>query len=278
MIRIPSAAGAQRPLVACLAASLVFVAAGLVRDGHAQAGKPSAQQIFERSATAEKVADWRAASTLEIRTGERARIRSGIVYNKLQGNGVDSHRLFRFQTPADVAGTAVLVHENAASQDDLWIYFPSMAKTRRILASNKKDSFMGSDFAYADLMAQDSQDFTHTLLPEEACGDARCHVVQSVPRDAKTAASLGYTKVVASIRTRDFATVLVRYFDKNGAEFKRQTISGHVPAAGQPGKFVATRREMVSSKGGRRSVLTLRDVDSARPLQPDLFIESRLGQ
>lgn len=275
MIRPLHLSPVRRALSVGLAASLVVLCAGA---SLAQGTKLDAQQIFERSATAEKVADWRAASTLEIRQGERARVRSGIVYNKLQGNGIDSHRLFRFQTPADVAGTAVLVHENAASQDDLWIYFPSMAKTRRILASNKKDSFMGSDFAYADLMAQDSQDFNHSLLPEEACGDARCHVVQSVPRDAKTATSLGYSKVVASIRTRDFTTVQVRYFDRNGAEFKRQAISGYVPVAGQPGKFVATRREMVASKGGKRSVLTLRDVDSARPLQPDLFIESRLGQ
>jgi hypothetical protein len=275
MIHIPQSSLVRRALSVGLAASLALLCAGA---GLAQGAKPDAQQIFERSASAEKVADWRAASTLEIRQGERARVRSGIVYNKLQGNGIDSHRLFRFQTPADVAGTAVLVHENAASQDDLWIYFPSMAKTRRILASNKKDSFMGSDFAYADLMAQDSQDFNHSLLPEEACGDARCHVVQSVPRDAKTATSLGYSKVIASIRTRDFTTVQVRYFDKHGAEFKRQVISGYVPVAGQPGKFVATRREMVVSKGGKRSVLTLRDVDSARPLQSDLFIESRLGQ
>jgi hypothetical protein len=265
MTRIPHPSPVRRTLSIGLAASLAVLCAGA---SLAQGAKPGAQQIFERSASAEKVADWRAASTLEIRQGERARVRSGIVYNKLQGNGIDSHRLFRFQTPADVAGTAVLVHENAASQDDLWIFFPSMAKTRRILASNKKDSFMGSDFAYADLMAQDSQDFNHSLLPEEACGDARCHVVQS----------LGYSKVVASIRTRDFATVQVRYFDKHGVEFKRQAISGHVPVAGQPGKFVATRREMVVSKGGKRSVLTLRDVDSARPLQSDLFIESRLGQ
>jgi hypothetical protein len=275
MTRIPPPSPVRRTLSVGLAASLAVLCTGA---SLAQGAKPDARQIFERSATAEKVADWRAASTLEIRQGERARVRSGVVYNKLQGNGVDSHRLFRFQTPADVAGTAVLVHENAASQDDLWIYFPSMAKTRRILASNKKDSFMGSDFAYADLMAQDSQDFSHSLLPEEACGDARCHVVQSVPRDAKTATSLGYSKVVASIRTRDFTTVQVRYFDKHGAEFKRQVISGYVPVAGQPGKFVATRREMVASKGGKRSVLTLRDVDSARPLQSDLFIESRLGQ
>lgn len=265
-------------LITGFVATAILIAAAVGHESLAQQGKPSAQQIFERSTAVEKVADWRAASTLEIYNGSRVRTRTGVAYNKLQANNIDSHRLFRFLTPADIAGTAVLVHENAKSQDDLWIYFPSMGKTRRILASNKNDSFMGSDFAYADLMAQDSDDFTHTSLPEESCGDTRCHAIQSVPRDAKTAASLGYTKIIALIRTRDYATVQVRYFDKNGKEFKRQVISDHVPAAGQPGKFVATRREMVASKGGKRSVLNLRDVDSTQQLRTDMFIESRLGQ
>lgn len=248
--------------------------AACAQDG----ARPSAQQVFERSSASEKVADWQADSQLDIRQGERVRSRGGVVYNKLQAGAVDSHRLFRFATPADVSGTAVLVHENAANQDDLWIYFPSMGKTRRILASNKKDSFMGSDFAYADLMAQDSNDFSHTLLADEACANASCYVLQSVPRDAKTAASLGYSKLVATVRKNDFATVQVRYFDKNGQEFKRQAISGHVAAAGQPGKSIATRREMVASKGGRSSVLMLKNVNSGRALREDLFVESRLGQ
>ncbi len=259
-------------------ASIVGILLYAAMGSGAIASQLSAQQIFERSAAAEKVADWQADSTLEIRQGQRSRVRSGVVYNKLQDNGIDSHRLFRFTTPADVSGTAVLVHENAASLDDLWIYFPSMAKTRRILASNKKDSFMGSDFAYADLMAQDSNDFSHTLLTDEACGDVRCYVVQSVPRDDKTAASLGYSKVIASIRQNNFTTVQVRYFDRNDKEFKRQIISGYVAAAGQPGKFVATRREMTAAKNGRNSVLVLKGVATGRSLRSEIFIESRLGQ
>ncbi len=262
-----------------IAGGLLFIAAisAAMSSGGLAAGL-TAQQIFERSASVEKVADWQADSTLEIRQGERARVRSGVVYNKLQGNAVDTHRLFRFTIPADVAGTAVLVHENAASQDDLWIYFPSMAKTRRILASNKKDSFMGSDFAYADLMAQSSNHFKHTLLPDEACGDTRCYVIQSMPRDEKTAASLGYSKLIASIRQNNFSTVQIRYFDRNGKEFKRQLISGYVAAAGEPGKFVATRREMTSAKNGRSSLLILKNVATGRSLRSEMFIESRLGQ
>lgn len=265
---------ARLPLRLLAGALALTACAAFAQD----AAKPGAQQIFERSSAAEKAANWQADSQLEIRQGERVRSRGGVVYNKLQANAVDSRRLFRFATPADVAGTAVLVHENAAAQDDLWIYFPSMGKTRRILASNKKDSFMGSDFAYADLMAQDSADFVHTALADEACGGASCYVVQSVPRDAKTAASLGYAKLVATVRKNDFTVVQVRYFDASGQEFKRQSISGYVAAAGQPGKFIATRREMTASKGGRSSVLTLKNVDSARVQRDDAFVESRLGQ
>ncbi len=259
-----------------LAALATVLTATLAHAANAPA--LNAKQIYERSISTERVNDWQAESTLEIRQGDRARVRGGMVYNKLQSDGVRSRRLFRFRTPVDISGTAVLVHENTGGEDDLWIYFPSMAKTRRILASNKKDSFMGSDFSYADLMAQDTSNFVQELLPEEACGQARCYRIQSTPRDEKIAASLGYAKIVASIRTDQFTTMQVRYYDRDGNEFKQQLISGYVPAAGQAGRFVATRREMIMSKGGRRSVLVLKNVDAARSLSPDQFVESRLGR
>lgn len=238
----------------------------------------SGEDIYRRATEAEKVNDWRADSALEIRNGERKRVRSGVVFNRLQPNATDSQRLFRFTAPADVAGTAVLVHEQGAQPDDLWIYFPSMAKTRRILASNKKDSFMGSDFAYADLMAPDVADFEHTRMPDQPCGSATCYVVQSVPRTPAIAASLGYARALVTIRHGDFTTQGLRYFDAAGKERKQQQISGYVPAPGQPGRFVATRREMRSADGKRSSLLTLDALRANQGLAADLFVESRLGQ
>lgn len=238
----------------------------------------SGEEIYRRGTEVEKVNDWRADSALEIRNGERKRVRSGAVFNRLQPNANDSQRLFRFTTPADVAGTAVLVHEQGTQPDDLWIYFPSMAKTRRILASNKKDSFMGSDFAYADLMAPDVADFEHKRLPDQACGSASCYVVESVPRTPAIAASLGYARALVTIRHGDFTTQALRYFDAAGKERKQQQISGYVPAPGQPGRFVATRREMRSADGKRSSLLTLNSLRANQGLAADLFLESRLGQ
>lgn len=236
------------------------------------------EEIFSRSAAVEKLPDWQAKSTLEIHVGSRRRVRAGTVYNRLTANGVDSERLFRFSVPADVAGAAVLVHEHPNNSDDLWIYFPSMAKTRRILASNKKDSFMGSDFAYADLMTQRSDEFTHHALPSQPCGDKICYVIESVPKSSALAESIGYGKIISSIRSDDYLTHQIRYFDRQQREIKIQTVSGYVPIAATQGKYVAARREMRLLKDGRMSVLTMTQVAANRGLDSALFQEARMGQ
>jgi hypothetical protein len=44
---------------------------------------------------------------------------------------------------AYVRGTAILLVEQARADDDMWIYLPALKKVRRLVASNKKDSFAG---------------------------------------------------------------------------------------------------------------------------------------
>jgi hypothetical protein len=50
-----------------------------------------------------------------------------------------------FIAPADIYGTNILIHEHGGGDDDSWIYLPSMKMVRRLLANNRKGSFMGTD-------------------------------------------------------------------------------------------------------------------------------------
>ena len=239
---------------------------------------PSAEDIFSRSVLVEKVADWRANSTLEIRTAERTRVRAGEAYNLLQPGGSKTYRLFRFNVPADIAGTAFLVHENEPQENDMWMYLPSMAKTRRILAANKHESFMGSDFAYADLMTQLSSAFTHTLAASEPCGNARCYVLESTPKSAKTRDEIGYSKQIAYIREDNFLTQRIRYFDAGANEIKVQDVSDYQLVDKEKNHWIATRREMTTLRTQRKSVLRFDKLQANSGIDPTMLQESRLGR
>ena len=83
-----------------------------------------------------------------------------------------------FDEPRDVKGTALLTHAHKQEADDQWLYLPALKRVKRISSSNKSGSFMGSEFAYEDMSAQEVEKFTYRYLRDEPCGDLTsmvCH-------------------------------------------------------------------------------------------------------
>ena len=65
----------------------------------------------------------------------------------------------RFLSPPDVKGTGLLIFDYEENDDDMWLFMPSLRKTRRIVSSEKAKSFMGSEFSYADITPPALNDF-----------------------------------------------------------------------------------------------------------------------
>ena len=57
-----------------------------------------------------------------------------------------------FDTPADVEGTIFLSHTKIKNPDDQWLFLPALKRVKRISSSNKSGPFMGSEYAYEDLL------------------------------------------------------------------------------------------------------------------------------
>jgi hypothetical protein len=126
----------------------------------AHAAELDADEIMRRNFSVGKVVDSRAAVTMTlISEGGARRERSTETLSKLLPNGIDQKRLIRFLTPGDVKGTATLLVEHSAGDDDIWIYLPALHKVRRLVANNKKDSFVGTDFSYGDIIGHKVEDW-----------------------------------------------------------------------------------------------------------------------
>lgn len=66
--------------------------------------------------------------------------------------GDRTHSLVRFSQPAGVAGVAVLTVEGANGEaSEMSLYLPKLKRVRKVARTQRGQSFMDTDFSYADL-------------------------------------------------------------------------------------------------------------------------------
>ncbi len=123
---------------------------------------------------------------------------------------------------------AFLQVEHIDGDDDLWIYLPALKKSRRLVANNKKDSFVGSDFSYGDITLPKVDQYRHTLLRSEKVDGFDCYVVESMPANDTVKANSGYSKKVTWVRTDNFLETKVEYYDLAGRLLKTQQVTGSI--------------------------------------------------
>lgn len=255
---------------AVVAAAAIAAAAGMTTATRAE--DLSARDIMERNFFVTKVSSLQLESTMVLindRGQQRERRSTGLV--KLQPNGVDSKLVVRFSTPADIKGTSFLQVEHIDGDDDLWIYLPALRKSRRLVASNKRDSFVGSDFSYGDISLPRVDQYKHTLLRSETVDSVDCHVVESVPAGDTVRANSGYSKKVTWVRRDNFVETKVEYYDLAGRLWKTQKVSRHELVEPQRARWFPLQREMTNHQNGHRTVISIGKVTAGVDVPDEMF-------
>src|SRR5262245_16567387 len=70
-------------------------------------------------------------------------------------------RLIRFNYPNDIRGTSFLVWEHPSTEDERFLFLPSLGRVRRIAGSETQDSFVGSDFTYEDIGGREFDEYSY---------------------------------------------------------------------------------------------------------------------
>ena len=240
--------------------------------GTAARAEPSAKEIMELNFHASKIKNLKIDLTMElVAPGGARRERRSTTLLRLQPNGVDSKLLVRFSSPADIRGTAFLQIEHIDGEDDQWIYLPALKRSRRLVANNKKDSFVGSDFSYGDISLPKVDLYRHTLLRAERWDLQDCHVVESVPIADTVKANSGYSKKLSWVRKDTFIEAKVEYYDLSGRHLKTQVTSNHKQVQTDPVRSFALHREMVNHQSGHRTILRFDGADSSITTSDDTF-------
>ena len=203
------------------------------------------------------------------------RVRDMKTYSKDIGD--DEKKLIFFLSPSDVKNTAFLTYDYKADEkdDDQWLYLPALNKTKRIPASDKDSSFMGSDFSYFDMTEPVLSDFTFKILKESIVkrksGNQKVWQVQITPKNDEVMDETGYLKSVAYVRQDNYMVTRAKYYLKKAKRIKYMDVK---KVEKIDGIDVATITTMTMKKGKRtlhKTILIQSDVKMNQDLKEDMF-------
>jgi hypothetical protein len=156
--------------------------------------------------------------------------------------------LLVFDEPPGVKGVALLTWQRKGADDDQWSYLPAAGdQLKRIAAGGKSNYFMGTDFAFEDLVSEDRDQFRYERKADEKLGNADCFVVDAFPESEDKKANSGYAWRRMWIRKDNFLQIRIDYYERRTNKFlKRLTVEDAVLVQGR--MWRATRTLMDNAK------------------------------
>lgn len=242
-----------------------------VEDG--DEGELSAGEIIERATRRNALGfeAGRAQITLSVydRAGER-RERALDVRSKRQEER--SRTLMSLTEPAEVRGQSFLFVENTEGTDDMWMYVPAFDVTRRVEGNQRRSSFLGSHFTFADLESRDLRDGSYRRLSDESIGEHEVYVIEATPN---TPAESDYARVLAYIRKSDHIPLRVRFYDKDG-ELAKTLFSERINADDQDATYV--EQMTLRAEDGGYTTIEITGLDTDVDIPDSIFDRGQLGR
>ena len=255
----------------CLSILAWAAIAGGVATARAQT--PSGDEIIQRSNLARYYSgdDMQARVVMRLVSKDgRERIREMVLARRDLQKGGEQRYFIYFHRPPDVRDVALLVWKYPNRDDDRWLYIPAFKVVRRIAASDKHTSFVGSDFTYEDVSGREPEDDTHKLLREEKTAGRDAYVVESVPKDPGGA---DFSRRLSWIDKATWLALKEEYYDQRG-DLARVFTAEELKEV--QGFWTAIKRVMKNAQSGHWTEVIFSDVRYNRKLGSELFSERSL--
>jgi len=249
---------------------MAFVAAAGMDPvtGWAQ-GKPSAAEIVQRSNLASYYQgnDGRAHVDMTITDAqERTRNRRFVILRRDTKDGGEQKFYVHFSRPADVRNTVFMVWKHIDKNDDRWLYLPALDLVKRIAASDKRTSFVGSHFFYEDVSGRNPEDDTHELTETTD----QFYVLKNAP---KNPGEVEFSYYLLWIDKKNYLPMKAEYYDKNNTKYRRvetlkvETIQKHP---------TVTEAKVSDLKSGGHTVSVFSKIQYDLGIPDDIFTERYL--
>jgi outer membrane lipoprotein-sorting protein len=171
-----------------------------------------------------------------------------------------------FHEPSDVARTTFIVHKHMTKDDDRWLYLPGLDLVKRIAGSDKRTSFVGSDFFYEDVSGRSLTEDTHELVKTSD----KYYVVKNTP---KNPGSVEFGHYTMHIHKKTFLPTKVEYFAKGGGKYRVMTVLAVETVQGFP---TVTKAKMEDLSAGTTTVVNYKKPKYNIGLPAKVFTERYL--
>lgn len=199
---------------------------------------------------------------------DRKRVRELTTYSKDNGDLI--RQIIRFRSPADIEGTGFLSAETASGETEQFLYLPALRRTRRIVSSQKSQSFVNSDFTYEDMERRPVDNFTHALAGVEKVGNVDCDILESRPKDGVESE---YSLVKSRVARDIYVPLLVDYFDKKGRHIKTYRV---LRLENIQGIWTETEFVMEDLEKKHKTIMKIEKIEYNTGLSEDLFSQQNL--
>ena len=249
--------------------TMLFGLLALLVSASAFAADPSVDEIVSKANLAAYYGgdDGRAEVNMTIKDSQgRERTREFIILRKDKEDGGQQFFYVYFKKPSDVSKMVFMVHKYTDKDDDRWMYLPALDLVKRIAASDKRTSFVGSNFMYEDVSGRNLNEDTHELVKS----DGKYYVVKNTP---KKPGDVEFSSYTVEIDKKTFLPVKAVYLDKNGKEYR---IVEAVKTAVVDGIPTVTESKVTDIAAGSSTVSKFTNIKYNIGLQEDIFTERYL--
>lgn len=194
-----------------LAAALFLLPAA----GIANAAPPVAEIVAKANRAAYYAGDdGRAEVNMTITDSQgRTRERRFVILRRDIEDGGRQLFYVYFERPTDVRRMVFMVHKQVDKDDDRWLYLPDLDLVKRIAASDKRTSFVGSNYFYEDVSGRSPVEDHHELVEETAAH----YVLNNIPKEPGAVEFASYR---IWIDKKSFLPTKAEYLDKQGRPYR----------------------------------------------------------
>ncbi len=197
---------------------------------------------------------------------KRVSTREFVILRKDIKDGGEQRFYVYFKKPSDVRKMVFMVHKHIDRDDDRWMYLAKLDLVKRIAGSDKRTSFVGSNFFYEDVSGRGVDEDLHELLEETD----KAFVLKNIP---KNPAEVEFASYTVWIDKQNFLPIKAEYLDREGRKIRVVEALESEMIQGFPTVVKSRVQDLLS---GGETISEFRDVSYNIGLDEKIFTERYL--
>ena len=196
----------------------------------------------------------------------RTRTREFVILRRDVKDGGEQKFYVYFKKPSDVRKMVFMVHKHIDRDDDRWMYLAKLDLVKRIAGSDKRTSFVGSDFFYEDVSGRGVGEDEHELVEETD----QHYVIKSIP---KKPGEVEFSSYKVWIDKQSFLPEKAEYLDRNDRKYRQVEALEVQDVQGFP---TVVRSRVKDLQDGSETVSEFRNIKYNLGLKDRIFTERYL--